>query len=322
MKILIRVAVGFFLSLGLAVQAEIVSGISVVVNDSVITYGEIADRVEPRVVQIGKLYGNNNDLFEQEARRVRDQTIDDLVERKLILHEFITTGYVTNVLEAFIDDEIKKKIQKEYYGDRARFINTLHAEGMTYEMFRRQEREDFIVNYMGYQNLDAPRKTLVSPLKIEEYYKDHQDVFKLEDQVKLRMIVIAQSDATPGEAKRIGTEVLSKIDSGVPFDEMARSYSSGSHRADGGDYGWVSRKDLKTDLSEVAFSLKKGQHSGIIELPEGCYIMQVEDSHPAHVQTLSEVRSEIERTLRNNERARLQRQWIERLTTKSFIRYY
>lgn len=322
MKIFYRVAIGVFFSLGLAVQAEIVSGISVVVNDSVITYGEIADRVEPRILQAEKLYGNNRDLFEQEARRVRDQQIDDLVERKLILHEFTSTGYVTNVLESFIDDEIKKKIQKEYYGDRARFISTLHAEGMTFEMYRRQEREDFIVNYMGYQNLDAPRKTLISPLKIEEYYNTHQDVFKVEDQVKLRMIVIAQSDSAPGEARRIATDVLAKINSGVPFDEMARNYSSGSHRSEGGDYGWVSRKDLKSELSDVAFSLKPKEHSGIIELPEGCYIMQIDDSHPAHIQTLPEVRMEIERLLRNEERARLHRQWIQRLTTKSFIRYY
>ena len=177
--------------------------VSVVVNDDVITYGEIAEKIAPRLDMAAKLYGHDRERFEEEVGKLRSQQIEDLIERKLILHEFTSSGYATNVLEAFIDDQIKKNIRKEYYGDRARFINTLHAEGMTYEMYRRQERENFIVNYMGYQNVDAPKKLLISPLKIEQYYKDHQDAFKVEDQVKLRMIVITQpTDGTTSRGQK------------------------------------------------------------------------------------------------------------------------
>jgi parvulin-like peptidyl-prolyl isomerase len=202
-------------------------------------------------------------------------------------------------------------------------INTLHAEGLTYEMYRRQQREDFIVNWMGYHNVDEPKKTLVSPLKIEQYYKDHQDAFKVDDQVKLRMIVINQpADGSPGEAKKVASEILAKIDGGVSFEEMASVYSSGSKRAEGGERGWVERSFFKPDLAQIAFSLKASQHSGVIELPEACYILLVEDVRAAHVKSLAEVRSDIERTLRTGERARLRKQWVERLRTKSFIQFY
>jgi parvulin-like peptidyl-prolyl isomerase len=317
------IAVGAFLAFGPAAQAGLVSGVSIVVNDDVITYGEIADKVAPRVGMLSTLYPNEPQRFEDEARKVRDQQIEELVERKLILHEFTASGYVTNLLESFIDDQVKRNIQRDFYGDRARLIKTLQAEGLTYEMYRRQERENFIVNYMGYQNVDAPRKTLISPLKIERYYKDHQDAFKVDDQVKLRMIVINQpADGSPGEAKRIAGEVLAKIDSGVPFAEMAGIYSSGSKRADGGEYGWNDRSFFKPELARIAFSLKAGQHSDVIELPEACYILLVEEVRPAHVKPLAEVRSDIERTLRTGERSRLRQQWIERLKNKSFIEYY
>ncbi len=317
------IAVGALLAFGLAAQAELVSGVSIVVNDDVITYGEIADKVAPRVGMLSTLYANDRLRFEEEARRVRDEQIEELVERKLILHEFTASGYLTNVLESFIDDQIKKNIQRDYYGDRARLIKTLQAEGLTYEMYRRQEREKYIVHYMGYQNVEAPKKTLISPLKIERFYKDHQDAFKVDDQVKLRMIVINQpADGSPREAKRIAGEVLAKIDSGVPFEEMAGVYSSGSKRTEGGDYGWNDRSFFKPELAQVAFSLKAGQHSGVIELPEACYILLVEEVRPAHVKSLTEVRSNIERTLRTEEISRLHKQWIERLEKKSFIHYY
>lgn len=317
------IAIGAFLAFGLPAQADLVSGVSIVVNDDVITYGEIMDQVAPRVQMLYSLYANDEQRLEEEKRKVRDQQLEELIERKLILHEFTSSGYVTNVLESFIDDQIKKNIQRDYYGDRARLIKTLQAEGLTYEMYRRKERESFIVNYMGYQNVDAPKKILISPLKIEQFYKDHQDAFKVDDQVKLRMIVINQpADGSPGEAKRTAGEVLAKIDSGVPFEEMAGVYSSGSKRAEGGERGWVERSFFKPELAQIAFSLKAGQHSGVIDLPEACYILLVEEVRPAHVKSLTEVRSDIERTLRTEERSRLRKQWIERLKNKSFIEYY
>ena len=317
------IAVGALLATGLAARAELVSGVSIVVNDDVITRGEIMEKVTPRLQVLYSLYGNDQQRFDEERRKVYEQQVEELVERKLILHEFTASGYATNVLEAFIDDQIKKNIQKEFYGDRARLIKTLQAEGMTYEMYRRQEREKFIVNYMGYQNVDAPKKILISPLKIEKYYKDHQEDFKVDDQVKVRMIVINQPpEGSPGEAKRTADEILDKINSGVPFAEMAAVYSSGSKRAQGGDRGWVDRSYFKSELAQVAFSLKAGQHSSVIELPEACYILMVEEVRPAHVKPLAEARSDIERTLKTQERERLRKQWIERLKTKSFIQYY
>jgi len=250
-----------------------------------------------------------------------ESNVEQLVERKLILHEFITSGYATNVVESFIDGQIQDKIKREYYGDRARLIETLHAEGVSAETFRRQEREDFIVRYMIYQNVTAPKKTLISPLRIEQYYGEHQNEFKVDDQVKMRMIFITNSPDA-GESRKVAAEILAKIDSGVPFKEMAAVYSAGSQRAEGGERGWVDRKFFKQELADVAFSLKPGQHSGVIELPEGCYLIMVEDARQSHVKPLVEVRADIERALKNEENSRLHKQWIDRLKKKSFIEYY
>ncbi|HZK81958.1 MAG TPA: peptidylprolyl isomerase, partial [Humisphaera sp.] len=228
----------------------------------------------------------------------------------------------TNVLESFINDRIKEKIQKTFYGDRAKMIKTLQAEGITYEALREQERENLIVDYMRYQNTSS-KKILISPLKIETYYKEHPSDFKVDDQVKLRMIVIPKSpDASADNARKVAKEIMAKIDGGVPFAEMAGVYTTGSQRAEGGDRGWVDHSYFKPELAAIAFSLKPGQHSGVIELPEACYLMLVEDVRQAHVKTLAEVRSDIERTLKTQETHRLQDQWIDRLKRKTFIQYY
>ena len=55
------------------------------------------------------IYANDRQRFEEEARKVRDQQIEELVEQKLILHEFTSAGYVTNLLESIIDDDLIKE---------------------------------------------------------------------------------------------------------------------------------------------------------------------------------------------------------------------
>jgi parvulin-like peptidyl-prolyl isomerase len=302
---------------------EMATGVAVVVNDSVLTWGEIETRVAPAALRAHNTYPHNERAFDAELLKYRDQAIEQMIEEKLILHDFVSSGYLTNVLNDFVEDQIKDYVQKNDYGDHARLIQTLHAEGTTYEAFHRDQWEQFIIRNMTALNSSNLRKILISPLKVEQFYQSHQDAFKMEDQVKLRMIVLPQSpDSPPGTAKKLGEEILAKIDSGVPFAEMAQVYSTGSERAEGGDRGWVDRNYFRTELTKIAFALKPGEHSGVIEQPETCYLMMVDDVKPAHIKPLSEVRGDIERTLRNDESLRLRKLWIERLKRKSFVRFY
>jgi parvulin-like peptidyl-prolyl isomerase len=314
---------GSLLFHGVAARAEVVTAVAVVVNDSVITLGEIEANLAEGYPTLSRMYGSDPTRLQLEMKRLNDEIVESMVEDKLILHDFVSSGYVTNVLEAFIEDRIKETIQQTYYGDRARLIKSLKEKGVTYESWRRAQREQWIIRVMKEQNGSHPSKILISPLKIEQYYESHKDDFKLEDQVKLRMIVLPQpADSPPGSARRLAGEILSKIDSDVPFVELASVYSSGSQRADGGDRGWVNRTYFKPALAKIAFSLKPGEHSGVIEEPEACYLMMVEDVRPAHTKTLSEVRDDIAHTLLRKENLRLFELWVDRLKGKSFVNYY
>ena len=79
---------------------------------------------------------------------------------------------------------------------------------------------------------------------------------------------------------------------------------------------------LRKELADVAFQLKAGDRSGVIETGGAYYLMLVEDTHPQHVKPLTEVRGQIEQELLSQERDRLQKQWIERLRKKTFVRYF
>jgi peptidyl-prolyl cis-trans isomerase SurA len=292
------------------------NGIVARVNDSVITFKEVLTLIISDLEFLERRYGDQPEVFRQKASELKSNAIKELVERQLILHEFKTGGY--SLPESWIEDQIAKDIRN--YGNRLTLNKTLQAQGLTQENYRQKIRERVVITAMVDRYI--PRDPIISPFKMESYYKQNQDKFKLEDQVKLRMIVITNRASDTLASKSMAQEILAKLGEGAPFGEMAKIYSHGSQSVEGGDWGWVERSVLRADLAEVAFSLKPGQRSGVVERSDGCYIMLVEDSKVAHTRPLSEVRAEIENTLKAEETRRLHDKWIDRLKAKSFVQYF
>jgi peptidyl-prolyl cis-trans isomerase SurA len=311
----------FFLVLAVTsapANSRVVNGISAIVNDSIITYQEVDRAIESPASAIRRTFPNDPQRVEQEIQKIMSEQIDEFIERQLILHEYKTAGY--QLPESVFQDEIKATIRQKFH-DRPTMIKTLQARGITEQQFVQIERERIMIAVLQQQNLSSS-KILISPQKIESYYTENAHQFKLGDQVKLRMIVLNQLPGTPGAARKIADEILGKINDGASFAEMATIYSEGADRARGGDRGWIDENALRPELSEVAFSLKPGEHSQVIEFPEVCFLLFVEDKRSARVRPLDEVRDEIEDTLKAQERARLHRKWIGRLRNKSFIQLF
>lgn len=302
---------------GLPLRAELADGVLAVVNNAVITRAQVDDFVAPAIDALRRQYANQenvSNVFGQKAIGVLNDGLEQLIERQLILHEFDTEGY--KMPDSFVDQIVQGRI-RERYGDRTTLMKTLQAQGLTYEQFRKDVRDQWIWMYMRSKNVS--QEIVVSPYKIENYYLAHQDDFKIEDEVKLRMIVINKTSNDDQSVPRMAGEILTQIKQGASFSQMASVYSQGSQRSQGGDWGWVERSVLRKELADVAFTLKPGQVSDVIDTPQACYLMLVEETRPAHVKPLNDIRSEIEATLRAQQQKQLEEQWIGRLKQKSFV---
>jgi len=288
----------------------------------------VQDQILSQLQTLEKLYGRGTPKFFEEADKLERNELELMERSKLILDDFARGEYTTNWVDDAVDEAIKQELKDSFGGSRNKFIKTLQAEGRTEEDYRRQKRESVIVEAMAHLHAGSG-KVIISPTAIEKYYNDHTDQYKVDDQVKLRMIQIPQPPGSPsGSARQLAAEILRKIDSGVPFSEMAAVYSSGPERAAGGDCGWVDGKKYVKELTDAAFALKPGQHSPVVEVPDArtqsatCYLLMVEDARPAHVSSLSEVQGDIERILQVQRGAILQDQWIKRLQDKSRIQTF
>jgi parvulin-like peptidyl-prolyl isomerase len=319
----------FFASVGAAQPiSNFLDGIEVVVNNSVITVLQVKDEVYLHLPALQAAYGANPATFYAKANQLRDDELESLEESKLVLDDFVRGEYSTNWVDDALEAALKLDLKDKYSGSRTDLVRTLAAEGRTKEDYRKEMRERVIVRALMDLHTSGG-KSVVSPTAIAKYYSDHHDEFKVEDQVKLRIIRISPPlDSPPGASRQMAMEILQKIDGGVPFAEMAKVYSSDEYRNTGGDRGWVERKVLAGPLGEAAFSLKAGQHSPVVELPDErgggaiCYLLMVDDVRPAHASPLTEVQGAIEYKLQLERSKQLLDQWIRRLKAKSHIQTF
>ncbi len=301
-----------------SLRAELVNGIRAVVHTAVITRAEVESDVMLLADEYRRLYGRQPTLFNQKIEEAFKESLEQSIERQLILRDFVASGY--NLPESVIDEVVQREI-KATFGDRATLTKTLQARGITYEKWRQQARDRFLVNQLRLKNIY--QETIISPYKIEAYYNEHKAEYLVEDQVKLRMITLNKGNADETEAARgLAQEVLNKLKAGAAFSEMASIYSQGAQRNQGGDWGWAERKTLRSELAEVAFKLKPGELSEIVETPQALFIMLVEDQRTNHNKPIADVREEIEQALLKIERERLQKKYVEKLRKKTFVRQF
>ena len=316
MRVFYLLTVAVLLAGNVFAQNTNVNGIAIIVDESIITRQEVFESIGPAVRLVLDSV-RDPEARERRLSKLYEDGTEYLVNRQLILHEYKTAGY--NYPESVIEDRIQDRIKQRYH-DRAELMQSLHAQRSTYESFRQQQREDILIGAM--RQLKISSDVLISPQKIRDYYEQHPTNFAVGDSVKLRMIVLNKPPSDKGEVQQLAADILRKINEGAAFAEMARIHSDGPYKAAGGERGWVERDSDRKELSDVAFALKPGERSGVIDLPDSCWLIQVEECKPAHARPLAEVREQIERELRIEESERQEQKWIKRLREKSFLRYY
>ena len=304
----------------LGLRAETVDGITAVVNDTPITQQQVEHLVMGDEERLFEQFKNQPAVFNRKVTDLRQDGSEALIVREVILQDFKQN---IKIPEAILDEIVMDELKKQFNGDNVELTKQLEQQGLTREQYKQQIRSRFIISVMREKFVPEP---IISPRKVEDFYMAHRADFRLEDQVRMRMIILNKKLAdTPEQIeqtrKRAG-EIHSQLKGGAVFTELARSYSEGSTAQDGGDTGWedvsVVNQVLQTDLNK----LKAGEYSGVIEAPDAFYLLFLEDRKAAHFKPLNDVRVQIEKTLSAQEIKRLTDKWVDRLKAKTFVIRY
>lgn len=295
------------------------NGIAAIVEDKVITVDDVRREIAPLIMQLQREARNERE-FNEKLEQLQDDVIQSLIDRVLIVKEF-RKDEKKQIPMSFIENRLADILVEQFDNDRSKFLAYLHARGTTLREYRREVEEDIIYQYMRQQQRRS--QSIVSPVRIETFYRENKDRFYQEDGVHLRLIQFSRANGETDEDLRARANlVMARLEAGEKFEDLAREYSQDSRRAKGGDWGWQKRSDLKPEFSEPLFALAKGEASDPIILPEGCFILFAEDRKYAGIQPIDEVRDEIERVLVQQMSRNSQEHWLERLRRNGYVKHY
>ena len=82
------------------------------------------------------------------------------------------------------------------------------------------------------------------------------------------------SERSREDAVLIAEQALAELNAGKPFSSVAKKFSDGPFASRGGNLGWFQKGQMVPQFDEVAFALKPGEVSAIVESAHGFHIIR------------------------------------------------
>jgi peptidyl-prolyl cis-trans isomerase C len=250
----------------------------------------------------------------EQRDRVYRQVLDELVNIRLVAHEGKTRNIA--VTDADVDGQIGKIRQQ--FKTEEEFKQALTQRKLSLEELKTEAKTEILVN----KTLEAEilPKVAVQPADLDTYYKANPDQFKAPEQVRASHILIpinaSMTDAQKLEAKTQAEGLLKRVKAGEDFAALAKQYSKDSTAQSGGDLNFFPKGQMVPAFDQVAFSLKPGEISNIVETPFGYHIIKVTERKDAHTVPLAEVSDRLSDFLKQRKQQELTSTFIQSLHGK------
>ena len=181
-------------------------------------------------------------------------------------------------------------------------------------------------NFLAFQYL---QKEVISKVKVTEkdakaYYDKNPDLFKSPEQVKARHILIQvpkeASDEEKKKQKEKADEVLKKVKTGEDFTKLAAETSDDpGTKSKGGELGFFSKGSMVPAFEQVAFSLKPGEVSELVETEFGFHVIKVDEKKEAVSEPFETIKEKVtKQVLREKQEAKVT-EFVEQALKKAKV---
>ena len=209
---------------------------------------------------------------------VKCSVFEELLIHKLLLHQARIDSIPSN--DMMVEGEMERRLSF--------FINQVGSESALEKYFNKsifQIKDDIRKMIQETQLTQQMRTKIVenisiTPSEVKDFFKTipQDSLPQIPDQYELRQVVLYPSSSGDAkfEVRERLLELRDRILKGERFDPLAVAYSEDRASATkGGELGFRSREELVKSFADVAFSLKEGQVSQIVESEYGFHIIQM-----------------------------------------------
>lgn len=294
------------------------NGIAAIAEGQIITLQELRQELEPIIPRL-RVESKNAQEFSRRVDELSKEVLQNMIDRIIIVKAAEEKGLL--IPPSYIDQEYDEVIDRDFGGDRGRFLEYLKQRGETARDFRADIYKRVVVNVMRSETRRSQSE--ISPERIEDFYVRNKLRFYQGEALHLRQIILTPlADEGLVPLRQTAKQVISELDSGANFGDIARKYSQDEMSRRGGDWGWIERKDIRKELSDVAFGLEPGNYSQPVELNGTIFILYAEDKREEMIQPISQVRDIIENVLVGEIARETQEKWLQDLRNEAYVRYF
>ncbi|MDF1756113.1 MAG: SurA N-terminal domain-containing protein [Verrucomicrobiales bacterium] len=308
---------------GFAAPTEL-NGLKAVVNGEPITQVDLNEAVRTQV----QMYLMKNkgmvsaSQAERDIRKMEENALNDLIDRKLILSEFKTMG--GEIQPKYIDEAVDRFVKGRFGGDRDKFLKQLSEQGITLNQFREVQRDQIAVQALQGRHSSRPGSNFSLPHERREVYNEIKNEFASEGKLKLRMLSIPKVTQfnSASEQEALIKSVRTKILKGSSFSSMAKEHSKDSFASKGGYVGEIGRSTLNARLTQIAYSLPSGKVSEVIDDGPSWRLMYVDGRTGQKVPSQKEIEDEVEKRLAVKKRQANMDSWLKKLRRDANVRIF
>ncbi len=137
--------------------------------------------------------------------------------------------------------------------------------------------------------------------EVRAYYEANKTAYVTPEQRRARHILFkveqGADETARSEKKQQALKILAQAEAGEDFAELAKKYSEGPSRDNGGDLGFFGRGRMVRPFEDAVFAMQPGEIRGPVETRFGFHIIKLEEIRPETVRPFDEVKQEIRRQL-------------------------
>ena len=272
---------------------------------------------------------------------LRERIVNELIVKTLI-DQKIEERKIT-VSDAEVEEALKK-IEAQV-GDKAKFEEVLKKNGVTLDQLKKDLTEELKITKL----VDSLSLVSVGESEAKKYYDEHKSSFEHPDKVRAAHILISANPAQIKEViigkeenkgksaeeidilvkedmnskHKIAEEILAKVKANKEdFAKIAKEKSDDTMSAlQGGDLGYFAKEEMVPEFSEVAFSMKPGTVSEIVQTQYGYHIILVSDRVAAGVDSFDKVKNQIIEYMQTQEKLKILQDNIDNMRKTADIKY-
>jgi peptidyl-prolyl cis-trans isomerase SurA len=252
-----------------ASSTRLLDRIVAVVNDEVVTNGELDYRIHAAESQLAR-----SRVALPPADVLRKQVLERLILDRAQLQMAKDTG--VRVDDGTVNAAIGRMADANGMSIPA-MRSKVEADGVPFGQFREDMRDEITMMRVRDREVDA--KIQISEGEIDNFLQEQSALTGSTTEYNVAQILIGVSEIASPEfverARRRTEDLYNQLKGGADFGRLAAGYSSAPEALQGGDLGWRSLDRLPGLFADAIKKLKPGEVSPPLRSPVGFHILKL-----------------------------------------------